>query len=476
MKKSLALFLVLLCLAAGGLVGMTVWVNQNEESVEVTQTTLRGDPAAAQGLTITAHNQMYDHLLWDTEFSAQDAGQSQTQFQFSMQRKRWISSSVWVPSLRLPSFRGGMSSTGALDLEQESVEWWSGMMIAPAAIAQARDMGPNQVKTVTLNLADQYSRYPVSIEEGSYYPRDDEKMAEVQKRQDAIRDFFNIPVPQGIQLTYTFTANEAGEVTDINCDSQQDVAWESTVIPGEEGCFYILDSYVSPEWQAQGIIPLDFSHIRDGYGVYFIPYEAEQQTVRVDRTRDLDVEQIRTVYVVPQGERTVGLYEDQEGSLLLYTVAGETWYLNVLSGDGRQLLQRLELGDLGSGVYMADPLADPLEGEDYLLLFFNEYQLVLLTRDETGYVLKHILQMPEDAKWDSVGKEQTAQWDGRRLVLLERDGAYQENIGYRLTVWQEGELTYQGEYVLSFQKDNATQLYSSDLVLAIDENAMELNG
>ena len=52
MKKSFLLFLLLICLAVGGLAGMSVWVSKDNEAVEVTQTTLQGDPAAAQGLTI----------------------------------------------------------------------------------------------------------------------------------------------------------------------------------------------------------------------------------------------------------------------------------------------------------------------------------------------------------------------------------------------------------------------------------------
>lgn len=470
MKKSLALFLVLLCLAAGGLAGMTVWVNRDEESVEVTQTTLRGDPAAAQGLTITARSQMYDRLYWDTEFSAQDAGQSQTRFQFSLRKKDWSSDRAWAPNLNLPSFRGSMSSSGELDLEQEGAVWWSGMLIPPAAIAQAKAMGPNQTKTVTVNLADQYDCYPIFIDEGYYYFGDEEKVAEMQKRQEAIQHFFNIPVPPEIQVTYTFTTNATGGVMEVGCDSQQDIAWDSTAAPGEDGCFYILDSYIFPEEQTQDAVQLDFSQIRDGYGVYFIPYQ--QQTQDMDQEKLLDVGQIRTVYVVPQEERTVELQTDEKGHLLLYTAVRDTWYLNILSGDGQQLLQRLELGALGSSAYMDAPL----EGEDYLLLFFNRHQLCLLTWDGACYALKHTLQIPEDEKWDQVGREQLAQWDGQRLALLERDDTSRDNIGYRLTVWQEGELTYQGEYALSFQKDNAAHRYSGDLILPVRENAIELHG
>lgn len=464
MKKSFTLFLVLICLAVGGLAGMAVWVSKDEEAVEVTQTTLLGDPAAAQGLTITANNQLDNHLFWGTQFPAQDAGQAQTQFRFSLQKQQYERNYVDTPELMIPSTSGGMGTSGEFSPEELS-DWRSGMFITPAADL-AKDMVPNQTKTETVLLADYCDTLPIGMEDYYYRYRSGEAYFEMMKRQQQVlQDFFAIPAPEKFQITYTLTTGSEGGVNDIQVQSDQWINLNTATAQGEGGWYFTLDSYVSQEDAREGGISLDLSHIRDGYGVYFIPSLAQKD----DERENLDVEKIQTVYVVPQGERTVNLDADEKGNLLLYTVAGETWYLNVLSGDGQQLLQRLELGQLGSNAYMADPL----EGEDYLLLFFHNDQLCLLTWDG-DYVLKYVLQMPENESWDIVGKEQLAQWDGQRLALLERDNSSWEEVRCRLTVWQAGELTYQGEYDFSFTKDNAGQQSSNYLIGSTQTNSMEL--
>lgn len=111
-----------------------------------------------------------------------------------------------------------------------------------------------------------------------------------------------------------------------------------------------------------------------------------------------------------------------------------------------------------------------------MLLFFNDHQLILLTWDGKEYALAHALQMPEDEQWDDSGKEQLAHWDGQRLALLERNSSSWEDTSYRLTVWQGGELTYQGVYTMSFAKNNATQRYSNAIIRGIDSQAIELSG
>ena len=269
-------------------------------------------------------------------------------------------------------------------------------------------------------------------------------------------------------MTYTITTNEMGEVIELYCDTQSWLELNTAVAQGDGGYYYILDSHVSEDEAKNGMVQMDLSHIQGGYGVYFVPFLEDEAS----GWTDLKMDQVQTVYQVPQGERTVNLFANEKGNLMLYTVAGETWYLNVLSSDGRQLLQRMELGQMGSNGYMVDPL----EGEDHMLLFFNDHQLILLTWDGKEYALAHTLQMPEDEQWDDSGKEQLAHWDGQRLALLERNSLSWEDTSYRLTVWQGGELTYQGVYTMSFAKNNATQRYSNAIIRGIDVHAIELSG
>ena len=462
MKKSFLLFLLLIGLAVGGLAGMSLWVSKDEERVEVTQTTLLGTPSAARGLTVTARNQLDNHLFWDTRFPAQDAGQAQTQFTFSLRELSYRAYGERAPELGPPSFSGGMSTSGSFTREELSESWSGGLFAAPVADLLS-EVGPNETKEVTVSLADYCQVLPVGVDLG-YYRAQGEDEAWVRGQQ-AIQSFFDIPVPEQFQVTYTLTTNGAGEVYAIEIRAQQSQSWQSTAVRGEGGWYFVVDSH-SP--QEEDTLTLDLSRIRDGYGVYQIPLETQAWEDGVTQ-ETMNPEGIHTVYRTAPGERTVDLYADNKGHLLLYTIAQETWYLNVLSGDGQQLLQRLELGRLGSDAYMADPL----EGEDYLLLFFNDHQLYLLTWDGKDYTLKHTLQMPENEQWDQTGKEQLAQWDGQRLALLDGASPWDGRV-YRLTVWQGGELAYQGEYTFSFTQDNLGQRYSDAMIGSVEGRAMEL--
>lgn len=470
MKKSFVLFLVLVCLAVGGLAGMAVWVSRDNDSVEVTQTTLMGDPAAAQGLTITAHNQLSNHLFWDTRFSAQDAGQAQTQFQFYLREPEYSRNYAFAPEVMIPSYSGGTSSNLGFSLDELRDPLQSGLLTAPAADL-AQTMGPNQTRSETVALADYYDCLPIGLQEYFYSYGSEEDVAQRRSRLESFQRFFNIPVPQELQVTYTVTTDETGGVVEVRADTSQWINLNTDAAQGEGGWYLILDS-PAPSADDTGEFQLDLSHIRGGYGVYFLPaYTYRPAGSSVDR-EVMEPEQIQTVYVTPQGERTVDLYADKKGNLLLYTVAGETWYLNVLSSDGRQLRQRLELGELGSSTR----LADALEGEDYLALVADEFQVLLLVWDGEGYTLRYQLAIPTSEKWAYLSRERLVQWDGHRLALLERHQEPFENYGYRLTVWQEGELTYQGEYALSFARDNLMLRTSSGLIMARNETAVELTG
>lgn len=131
---------LLICLAVGGLAGMSVWVSKDNEAVEVTQTTLQGDPAAAQGLTITVHNQMFNQLFWDTKFPAANAAESISEFRFSQKVLNFYEFHDYPPEISMPSFGGGMSSDMGIDLERE--DWGNGGILTRPAIDLAKTMGP----------------------------------------------------------------------------------------------------------------------------------------------------------------------------------------------------------------------------------------------------------------------------------------------------------------------------------------------
>ena len=66
MKRSLACFLLLLVIAVGGSAAVFSQIFSKRDQVEITQETVFGDPAAAEGLTVTIPAGYRDQLFWET--------------------------------------------------------------------------------------------------------------------------------------------------------------------------------------------------------------------------------------------------------------------------------------------------------------------------------------------------------------------------------------------------------------------------
>ena len=199
MKKSFLLFLLLICLAVGGLAGMSVWVSKDNEAVEVTQTTLQGDPAAAQGLTITVHNQMFNQLFWDTKFPAANAAEATSEFRFSQKVLNFYEFHDYPPEMSMPCFGGGMSSDMGIDLERE--DWGNGGILIRPAIDLSKTMGPNETKSKTVHVADYYSCYPIVLDYYTRYYGDEDLEEQWRNGQEAFQRFFSIPIPSQVQVT-----------------------------------------------------------------------------------------------------------------------------------------------------------------------------------------------------------------------------------------------------------------------------------
>ena len=82
MKKSLAVFFLLLVCAAALISASAVGIGRAEEQVAITSQTLAGDPAAAAGIIVTERTTLKNHLLWETCFAADNPAGASTDFSF----------------------------------------------------------------------------------------------------------------------------------------------------------------------------------------------------------------------------------------------------------------------------------------------------------------------------------------------------------------------------------------------------------
>lgn len=459
MKKRFLVFVPLVCLSLCALIALPIWVGKGGEQVEITQTTLEGDPAYAQGLTVSCHTMWEGHLFWETTFSAQDPSQSRTELTTYQNEHR---TGGYTPQLELTpaSCNFGISTsedsnTGLLD---DSWSPWNYEEFLAPVKGLAQKMEPGTTQTFSVRLNDWYDAWPLTITQ-YYFSLDWEGMSQ-EKASEQFQNFFGIPVPQDFLLYYTLKMNEKGAVYDLEVSPDppaeepqtgdemvgdtatvqeaegsvpREPFLESHSVRGEQGWYLVLDNRFAQVGQPR----TDLSHVQGGNGVFLIP---AQETNRGEALR---LGEIRTVYPFPEGESAVSIDQDQAGRLLVYTAdeAGN-WYLTVLEEENAQVLQRLELGQLGGGSVLAF-----VEGDGIRLVQVGSEQLLLLVEEAGGYRLESILPLPEDMMYQlgDWTEGSSAAWDGARLaVICPQFGSYQTQM--LAAVWQDGEVAYLGTY------------------------------
>ena len=457
MKKRFLVFVPLVCLSLCALIALTIWVGLGGEQVEITQTTLEGDPSCAQGLNVTCRTALGNHLFWATTFSAQNPAGARTELT-TYQNERDTGGYTTQLEVTPASCNFGISTsensnTGLLD---DSWGPWNDEAFLDPIKDLAQEMEPGTTRTFSVCLNDWYDTWPMTIDH--YRVSVDWEGMSQEQADRQFQNFFGIPVPQDFILYYTLKMNEKGAVYDVDVspsppmeepqeemtgdastvqvaegDVPREPFLESHSVRGEQGWYLVLNNRFAEVGQPR----TDLSHVKGGNGVFLIPAQDVngQDTLRLG--------DIRTVYPFPEGESAVTIAKDQEGRLLVYTAdEAETWYLTVLEEESARVLQRLELGPLGGVSVLAF-----VEGDGIRLVQAGSEQLLLLVEEGEGYRLESILPVPEDMMYQlsDWAQSNSAAWDGERLaVICPQFGFYQTQM--LAAVWQDGKLVYLGSY------------------------------
>lgn len=485
MKKRFLVFVPLVCLSLCALIVLPIWVGKGGEQVEITQTTLEGDPAYAQGLNVTCCTALGNHLFWATTFSAQNPAGARTELT-TYQNER--DTGVYTTQLKVTpaSCNFGISTsensnTGLLD---DSWGHWNYEAFLEPIKELAQEMEPGTTRTFSVCLNDWYDTWPMTIDQ--YQVSVDWEGMSQEQADRQFQNFFGIPVPQNFILYYTLKMNEKGAVYDVEVsptppmeEPQEEITGdaatvqeaegavpsepflESYSVRGEQGWYLVLNNRFEEEGQPR----TDLSHVQGGNGVFLIPAQ------NVGWKDTLRLGDIRTVYPFPEGESAISIDRDQAGRLLVYTEdeAG-TWYLTVLEEESAQVLQRLELGQLGGVSILAY-----VEGDGIRLIQAGSERLLLLVEEGEGYRLESILPVPEDMmyQFSDWAQSNSAAWDGERLaVICPQFSSYETQM--LAAVWQDGKLVYLGSYQNSLGRTTTLSNNSGAVQLDTDRQIFQL--
>ena len=485
MKKRFLVFVPLVCLSLCALIALPIWVGKGGEQVEITQTTLERDPAYAQGLNVTCCTALGNHLFWATTFSAQNPAGARTELT-TYQNERDTGGYTTQLKVTPASCNFGISTsensnTGLLD---DSWGHWNYEAFLAPIKDLAQEMEPGATRTFSVCLNDWYDTWPMTIDQ--YQVSVDWEGMSQEQADRQFQNFFGIPVPQNFILYYSLKMNEKGAVYDVDVsptppmeEPQEEMTGdaatvqeaegtvpsepflESYSVRGEQGWYLVLNN----RFEAEGQPRTDLSHVQGGNGVFLIPAQ------NVGGKDTLRLGDIRTVYPFPEGECAISIDRDQAGRLLVYTEdeAG-TWYLTVLEEESAQVLQRLELGQLGGVSILAY-----VEGDGIRLIQAGSERLLLLVEEGEGYCLESILPVPEDIMYQlsDWAQSNSAAWDGERLaVICPQFSTYETQM--LAAVWQDGKLVYLGAYQNSLGRTTTLSNNSGAVQLDTDHQIFQL--
>lgn len=408
--RILILLAALVMAAAAGLVRAARGVNAARDQVAFSVEHRYGDPAAARGLTVSTRSTYGNQLFWETACPLADPGQARTEFSFFSQPQSATDAgavlNLWV------ELNG--------DLEQRT-----------RGVRQAllETMEPGEERKVELRLGDFYDCYPMEVELQLPCP------VQTEALEAAFRDFFQIPVLEGEQLSYRVRMNENGVASSFGWTSGLTdwYSFDPRYVLTQDACYFtIRGSSVEGEL-------IDTSRIPGGYGLYRLPYDETGPRL----------EELSMVYPLDQTDEVADLtVSPEEGKLLIHTLRQGRYLLTVLDLPSLSLLQQLELAGGTRGEYSL------LQGEGCMVLCAFDGagdRLTLVTgSDDTDYQVRFTVpaqaaRLSARSWWDPTA----IAWDGERLAVagvLMGENPNQLECGFYAAVYTEQGMAYCGTY------------------------------
>lgn len=464
MRKSLILFAALLVLSIAVLGAAAVTVDGQSDAVSMSESTLYGDAAYAEGIELRQQIGCLNNMFWTVQLTA--GAEPETKAEFVVEKRDYSDELFYDDSginLYAPDSIDVLASHSyATELD----------LIAQKLAESA----PNGTRTqLKIRLADYFDYYPLSIypgnvqgeivwedggEEYSYY-QNLGKWRDVCKK---VAEYIKIPVLKNQTIWFSVYKNDTGNIIDFTVDPYEDNADGASLAGYSANTAKRL--YFTVDNKSMLGEPLDMSHIPGGYGIYSIPCEYEQKR----NVTHVHFDELSTVYSLDENERVTRLHASADGeSLLCLSNLESAAYLTVLDADTGKLRQRIELKGPGDQT----DLWAVREQADGNLLCIGAYCAVLVEKNADGsYVQSYAVQRPvvvpgldgavtvrpdssavhEEYVMQCISEEKAvARRDGDRLIIADPlcTNASGGECGVTLLVYERGELKYAGYYASS---------------------------
>ncbi len=426
MKKRMILFFLCFTLSLGGIIVLGNTIYRSRDQVEITETVIYGDPAWAEGVTLTGHYYWPDQLYWDTTYTVGDLKNAQTEFEFCPGGRTEVLTDdvTYFFGEAFPS--AGFSASAGLDLE---TEYFYGF--EPIVKELAKEMDPGEQRTKMVNLKDYYEYYPfryniqteswmLTSDNLSYWQAEsseDPWVLAYMERLSQLDDFFRIPIVENSKASITLELDENGNVTEFSS-----LLGENTQTPFFLGTGSDTAIYVTFETAALAGM-FDYSQIPGGLGVYRLPYGEEEEFIPTDESNGYSIppiytDQLENIYPLPNDTVILDLGNSADGTqIFLLTVEDELLTLTVLDGETGAFRQKLALLSMeGSSLNRFQVY------EDILLFTLWDGRLALATPQPDGSWQQVLVSaLPENDVIGEVAGYDPETWSWKARLLLQYD-------------------------------------------------------
>ncbi|NCC58606.1 MAG: hypothetical protein EOM17_13415, partial [Synergistales bacterium] len=442
MRKSFILTLLFLGLSVVIFFVAYGQVNEVKDAVTIEETVLAGDTSEAEGIVIDCNTHCDYHLFWSTRYVVGETPDIHTNFAFCQAQKREYTE----------EYSGVAFSTffesGQIAVMGETLDESDHGKISNPFLDVASRTPAGEERSEIVYLKDYYDCYPiyVSLTFPGYHMDWTDALEDSQQESgnaaaltEDFSDYFKIPVDESLRLEVTVRKNSEGGIYSTGMSTINGWYELSTQnVLTKTGCFFTFDN--------EGLNGelVDLSHIPDGYGIYFLPYE-------MDRNGDVtSIGDLRMVFAIDPEAAFAGLFaSDDKSQLLLFTHENGEYILTVFDVETMAALQTIALQDgLGdTGIW------NVFVYEDFIVPVLGNHTFTILSRLPSGEYVPEFagdLSALSDASGGHLTTDAVMDFDGEKLAIVysqKNGGDYDYTIcGFYLAVFDRTGLLYFGEY------------------------------
>lgn len=474
MKKAFLVFSLCLVLALAGLTAAVVLLHDSRDDVEVTLTTLTGDPAQAQGLTARQQARHSLHLLWDLTIPLDDPARAETSFSYHPWELEWDPYQEDPLSLYTSeSAVHYIEGTHTLPTEDLLGHDPAFSQLLPLLEEVAAQTEPGQSHSETVHPGEYLPSHPYSVYSSlpNTVLRYDETVSDVHDEEFLLSRFFQeaFPLAFSDEETWTVTVKkgETGYIEEVGYDSSAPTGQICLVTDYNDHALYLAlsqDTWPQP----------DFGRFPQGNGVY------RMDIVREGDEAYMEAQSLTNIYPLPDEAMVLDLTLDGEENLLVTWYDAGEYRCTILDGETmkpRETFHLFHQERSESEVIVCDNSSNEkysydtwsyvylraIPKEDFIL-FLGDQRFWLFLRTQEGWTEQFSAPLSESL-WYASDLRMDAAWNGEKLALASADGWVS---GLDLWIYdQAGELRYNGHYESSLTEYPDTEGYEnrSDVVL-----------